>query len=209
RPRHSRSLWLAAVFSMSTLLAACGDSDNDGVIGGGGGNGPGTDVPSAGQQTLNRGAIRGFSSIIVNGVYYDDEDDATITIDNATASPADLRLGMVVDVIGPIDNNGSTGAADALPVNSALTGPVSEVNATANSFTVLGTSVLTNEATIFDGLESLADLNEDDRLVIHGFSDNEGNLFATRVERDDSTTPSNEVRVTGTVTNRSDTSFQV
>src|SRR5690606_15954388 len=88
-------------------------------------------------------------------------------------------------------------------------GPVSEVNATANSFTVLGTSVLTNEATIFDGLESLADLNEDDRLVIHGFADNEGNLFATRVERDDSTTPSNEVRVTGTVTNRSDTSFQV
>src|SRR5690606_22880392 len=92
RPRHTRSLWLAAVFSMSTLLAACGDSDNDGVIGGGGagggGNAPGTDVPSASQQALNSGAIRGFSSIVVNGVYYD-EDDTAIRIDNAEASPAD------------------------------------------------------------------------------------------------------------------------
>src|SRR5690606_8454710 len=179
RPRHSRSLWLAAVFSMSTLLAACGDSDNDGVIGGGNGNDPGTDTPSASQQALNSGTIHGFSSIIVNGVHYDEENTA-ITIDNATASQEDLRLGMVVDVIGPIDDNGLTGDADTLVVNSALTGPVSEIDATGNSFTVLGTSVLTNEATIFDGLETLTDLAADDRMIIHGFADNEGNLYATR-----------------------------
>src|SRR5690606_22343530 len=122
----------------------------------------GTDVPSASQQTLNSGAIRGFSSIVVNGVYYD-EDDTAIRIDNAEASPADLRLGMVLDVIGQIDDNGLTGDADTLSVNSALTGPVSEIEAAANRFTVLGTSVLTNEATIFDGLDTLADLNENDR----------------------------------------------
>jgi hypothetical protein len=127
------------------------------------------------------GPISGFGSIIVNGIEFD-VDAANVTIDGQAATPTDLRLGMLVTVMGTISADSTTGTADSVDFNDAVQGPVSEIDVTAGTFVVVGQRVLTDAATVFDNV-TLATLAIGDVVEVSGFIDADMNIRATRVER--------------------------
>src|SRR5690606_36947233 len=93
--RWSRRPFLAGL-AASLALAACGG-------GGDGGGFASTGVGSGGtgmfaSSVSVSGPIRGFGSIIVNGIRFDDS-NASISLgdDNGGLRSADLRLGMMVE----------------------------------------------------------------------------------------------------------------
>ena len=93
-----RRLLATGAASAALALFGCGGGGGDSLAG----------VGSGGTGSFASGPIRGFGSIIVGGVRYDDSAARIATDAGATASSADLRLGMMVEV------NGGDIATDAL-----------------------------------------------------------------------------------------------
>jgi hypothetical protein len=184
-------LWLAVIVGVLALLAACG--------GGSGGGGISAGVGSGGTGATFSGPISGFGSIIVNGVRIDDS-AAQIMLDDDDNSGrnSDLRLGMMVEVEGEKDANGTTGKATRISARSFVQGPISAINASANQFTVLGIAVTVTPGTVYDGagITGLGSLAVNDTVEIHGIADAAGGVKATRVERK---TGTNEIRLIGTI----------
>ncbi len=115
---------LTALIVTSLALVACG----------GGGSGGGSDSTASG-SAYTQGAISGFGSIIVNGVHYDLEDGADVDDDDdgdsTLFSEADLRLGMVVELLHAsievaADGN-SRGRARQVRLASEIVGPVEAI----------------------------------------------------------------------------------
>ncbi len=101
---NSRSMKLKLVGLACALLVACGGSG-----GGVGGIDPGGGIGGSGMTSS--GSISAFGSIFVNGVEYE-TNGAMITVDGDSATEADLGLGMVVLVIGTVNDDGVTGTAE-------------------------------------------------------------------------------------------------
>jgi hypothetical protein len=171
------------------------------TIGGGAGIG-GTGLTST-------GTIDGTGSIFVNGVRFD-VDDADILIDGQPASEDDLGLGMVVTVTGTVDEDGVSGAADEVTVTPRLEGPLSAIERDADNnsarLTILGQTVIAERtSTVFEDVrfETLA---PGDDLEVFGYTDNEGRIRATRIERDDD---GDTVEVSGTINGLSGSAFLI
>ena len=103
---NSRSIKLKVIGLICALLVACG--------GGGGGGGvsgidPGGGIGGTGMTSS--GSISAFGSIFVNGVEYE-TDSASISVDGDDATEAELGLGMVVTVIGTVNDDSVTGTAE-------------------------------------------------------------------------------------------------
>ncbi len=169
----------AGVLSALLLMSACG---------GGGGESASTDSGAAAQgSSLREGPITGFGSIIVNGVRFD-ESAAQVLDDEGVPHPRDsLRLGMWVEVEGAAVQGKTTGVANSVRFGSQLKGPVSAVNATAKTLTVLGQTVEVFDGTVFDNLpDGLASVAQGQVLEVHGITQTAtGRIYATRVERVD------------------------
>jgi len=141
-----KTVWKVILVALSVALvgvAGCGGGGGSDVVGGIGGTGK-----------IASGTITGFGSIFVNGVEYN-VDDASIEVDDSSASESDLRVGMVVTVTGTVSD--STGTASSVVYDSEVEGPVSGLpvplpaGATTLAFTVLGTDVVIDASgTIFD-----------------------------------------------------------
>ena len=181
---------------LSVLLLACGSSGGD-VADTGGMSGTG----------ISQGSISSFGSIFVNGVEWDLTGTA-IEIDDAPASEADLRLGMVVRIEGIFDANGATGTARSVVFDDVLEGPIEDEptettpGGPEKSFDVLGTTVFVHETgTIFAGGASFAGLAADDVVEVSGFRDAAGAIRATRVELEGTFPGDAEVELRGTVSN--------
>jgi hypothetical protein len=161
---------------LTALLAACG--------GGGGGSSITTGIGSGGTGGVSAGPVSGFGSIIVNGVKFDDA-GAAVTIDDRSDRPVtEIRLGMMVEVHGTIDDGGTTGKATTIKASSQVEGPVASIDPVANSFVSLGQTVRVNINTVFEGLANLAALGAGDLVEVHGLTDpSTGIITATRVER--------------------------
>ena len=147
---------------------------------------PGTG--GTGSPIFSQGSISGFGSVIVNGVKFDDL-QASVEIDGVTAASADLRLGMVADVVGSVGADPALGAASSIGVWSVAQGAVKRV--TATSFMVVGMSIQTDAATVFEGVASCAELVAGQTVTVWGLqtSADAREWTATRVALAPATVP--------------------
>ena len=159
---------------LAALLAACG-AGGDAILAavGSGGTGGGTPITAL-------GSIRGFGSVIVNGVRFDDSAAAVSDDDGVDLSSSQLRLGMVVLLEGTSDAATLTGVADSVQVITALRGPVQSVG--ADTFVALGVPVAVVATTVFEGLAGLSELAPGQQVEVNGYLDpGTGRVSATRV----------------------------
>lgn len=161
--------WKSIIAALAMpFIAACGGNDGS--------------APVATQTTV--GAITAFGSVIVNGIRFDDS-AASVTMNDAVATRDRLRVGMVVQVRGRINADG-TGVADTIKYNNCLQGPITAMNRVQNTVTVLGQTVQFDDATVFDGV-TLRDMSAfaiGDQVEISCLPDPAKNqVRATRMER--------------------------
>jgi hypothetical protein len=124
-----------------TGIISCGGGESTAGIGG-------TGITAVGEITA-------FGSIFVNGIKYETT-DSTISIDDAAAFENDLRLGMVVKVIGTVNADGLTGTATTVAFDDAVQGPVRNLtpgpDGLTQSMTVMGrTVIIDSTGTLFEG----------------------------------------------------------
>jgi hypothetical protein len=194
---------LSIALALAGLVAACG--------GGGGGT---TADGGIGGTGISVGAISGFGSIYVNGVEFEIEDTTELIIDDMTISgsaddkQSKLALNQVVRVEGEFGDDGVSGTATSIEVDSLLEGPVTAaVNTTAKAFEVVGQFVFYDGSTLFEdsggGSITPDQLAVDNVVEVYGFPDASLQIKATRVERKSPTfTPGTDViEVWGKVSN--------
>jgi hypothetical protein len=182
---------------------ACGGGDDSTDVAGGGISGTG----------ISSGPITDFGSIVVNDVHFD-VSTAAITVNGATASENDLRLGQVVTV--EFTGDTTTGRATANRVTYArdLAGPVEDIDLANQQVRVLGQWIPTDRLIALsnddqpDGELHLADLAADDLLEVSGQFDADGVLHATRIERKGHD-GQHEVAVKGMVQNLTQDTFRI
>jgi len=163
--------WAKGLLSglLALVVVACG--------GGVGGQGTGT-------FGYSNGAITGFGSVVVNGVHFDESTARIHDADGNTLSRDALRLGMTVEIqSGAIDNTALTATAQDVNVISDLLGPVSAVDLTASTMTVLGQTVRITASTLFDsslagGLSALA-LGQ--KVEVYAIFDPVNTVYAARL----------------------------
>ena len=187
---------LLASIAGAVALSACGG----GTEGTGG-------VPPPAAPSYSTGVMT-VGSVIVNGVRYDDT-NATVIIDDKTATRAHLRDGMVVKVRGRINDDGATGTAERIEVENELRGTVTEIDTSANppTFKVSGVLVRTDDTTVFANGVTINELRNA-KVEVHGLRDAAGVLRATRVEVQTDTDLQDEFK--GAIsTSFNDTSFAI
>lgn len=167
--------WLGSLLALmlALVLAGCG--------GGVGSGGTGIDPGSGGTgspMSYTVGAVQGFGSIIVNGTRYE-TGDATFQIEDTSG----LKLGMTVQVFGTVTEDAVQGTATLVVSAADLRGTVQSVDAGSSTFVVLGMRVAVDEATVFEGASSAAQLQPGDPLQIWGLPGTGGELRATRIEK--------------------------
>ena len=130
------------------------------------------------------GTVTGFGSVLVNGITFSTS-AATFVIDGEPGTQADLRVGDVVSVIGPINAGSATGTANSVTFDDNVEGPVESVDVAGGMLVVLGQSVRVDGGTAFDDgvtncrLETLA---VGQVVEVSGFRDSLGLIRATRIE---------------------------
>ncbi|VTU16868.1 hypothetical protein H6CHR_00630 [Variovorax sp. PBL-H6] len=166
-----------------TSTAASGD-DGSGVGSGG------TGVSTADASGV--GGVDGAGSIIVNGVRYN-TDTAVLNVEDAPS----LQLGMSAKVTGPFSADFTSGVARRVDSAADLRGTLSSVNLAQGSFVILGTTVTTDDSTVWADSTGLAAIPAGSTLQVWGLPGAPGVLRATRVEQRGTSTPI----LTGTVQN--------
>jgi Domain of unknown function (DUF5666) len=178
----------------SLLLTACG---------GGGGDFAGVSTGGTGSfaaSSFASGTIRGFGSIIVNGVRYDDSRANITGDDGQTVSSTSLKLGMVVDVNGSAVTTDAAGqqlaTATSIGFRSEIKGAVTAIDTVANVITLLGQRIQINAATVFDDslVGGLTAIRVNDVIEVYGLPVSPGVYQATRVERSDAATQTFKLR---------------
>lgn len=130
------------------------------------------------------GPVSNFGSIIVNGVRYE-TNSATFTINDVVGSQSDLSVGDIVTVSGTIDSDGTTGTANEVIFEDAVTGPVDSIDTVTGQIIVLGQTVLVSPETSFDDSfspASLGGISVGQIVEVTGQFDADGNIVATRIE---------------------------
>ncbi|BEP35604.1 hypothetical protein GmRootV59_25750 [Variovorax sp. V59] len=181
-----------------------GGSDGTSTAGNGSDDGSGVGSGGTGVSTADAtgiGSVGGLGSIILNGVRYN-TDAAAFSVEDATsasANPAELlQIGMSVRIAGKIDSEFTAATAQQVESAAELRGAVSAIDAGAGSFAVMGTTVTIDNATIWSGANSLAQIAIGSVVQVWGLPSAPGTLRATRVELKP---VSGEPLVTGVVQN--------
>ncbi|MGJ7506015.1 DUF5666 domain-containing protein [Variovorax sp. GT1P44] len=166
---------IAADDGSSTTTA--GGDDASGVGSGG------TGVSTA--DATGVGAVDGAGSVIVNGLRY----DTTSAVGNIQDAPAGLQLGMTAKVTGPVNADFTSGIARRVESAADLRGTAGQVDLSQGSFVIFGTTVTTDEATVWADASGLAAIPAGRTLQVWGLPASPGVLRATRVEQRDPSTP--------------------
>ena len=176
----TRRAGLLTLLGSALAIAGCG----------GGGDGGIAAVGAGGTGSFSVGPIRGFGSIIVNGVRFDD-DGAKVRNDDDddnifSRSRSELKLGMMVAVIGS-SVTGSRATANNIVFGSELVGPISATTANPQTLTVLGQTVEITGSTIFDATSlsgGFASLVPGNIVEVHGVVNQVTNsIQATLIEK--------------------------
>ncbi len=175
---------LVAVLLPLALLAGCGGGSGGGDTGGGS---SGLTSPATTSSATSVGAISGFGSVIVNGIHWSDDASVDITLDDVKGTKDDLRVGMVGEVEGTMNDDG-TGKANKIRFQNLVRGPVASVNTAAGSLVVLGQTVKVSGATVFDDVADLASIAPGDVVAVSGWFENldptlTNDIVARRIER--------------------------
>ena len=137
-----------------------------------------------GRTGIAIGPISTFGSIVVNGVTYD-TDSASFTVNEAPGTQTDLSVGDIVAIVGTVDEDGTTGTADEVLYDEAVTGPVDSIDVAATALVVLGQNVqVTLDTSFDDGFSpaSLEGVSVGQIVEVSGQFDADGNIGATRIE---------------------------
>ncbi|MDH5275828.1 MAG: DUF5666 domain-containing protein [Gammaproteobacteria bacterium] len=178
-----------------SLVVACGG-------GGGGGNFAGID-----RLGVTTGTITGFGSIIVNGVEYETNNASFNIDDNPAGQIGSLEVGQVVTVRWSSSDDGVTRRADEVIYDDAVEGPISSIDLTAQSFVVLGQTIVVDADTSFASpLFDLGSLAAGEYVEVSGLVDGTGAVRATRIERE---AAGGEIEIRGIVTGRTATTFAI
>ncbi|MEJ1169901.1 DUF5666 domain-containing protein [Variovorax sp. CCNWLW235] len=151
--------------------STAGNSTDDGSGVGSGGTGVST------ADATGVGSVGGIGSIILNGVRYN-TDAATFSLEDTS----ELQIGMSVRIAGKIDNQFTAATAQQVVSAAELRGAVSSIDLAGGSFVVMGTTVTTDNATVWSGGNSLSDLIAASQVQVWGLPSVPGTLRATRVE---------------------------
>ena len=152
------------------LASSCGDGGLGSFFAGGGISGTGR----------FSGTISGFGSVFVNGVEIETT-GAQISIDDISSIEDDLKVGMKVH-IEATDN-----VASSIRYNSEIKGPIESgsIQASNNSFSVLGQTVIVDATTVYEGLTGFTALVDNSIVEVSGYADADANILATFVELED------------------------
>ena len=174
--------------SRRSLLGAGAGTLALSLIGCGGDGGGSAGVGSGGTGSFSSGPIRGFGSIVVGTIHYDEAGAEVFNDAGQPASADTLRLGMVVEVVGAPVTTTSRGRrrarAHEINVRSEIKGPVDEIDLVLGTFSVLGQTIVITPSTVFEeqlrgGLQAL----EPGQVVeVSGLMQRSGLYTATRVE---------------------------
>jgi len=198
----SRNLAVLLSALLATALSGCGGSSGGGVAP------PPPPPPTGGigRNGLAVGPVTTFGSIVVNGVHYDTV-GTNFSDDGDAAEEADLKVGQMVVLQGTIDDDLSTGSADSVTFDDAVTGPVDSVDLALSQLIVMGQTVLVRPGTSFDdniSPASLEGLDVSDVVEVNGFFTADGKIEATRIE---GKPPLTQFEVHGTVSNHNAGTF--
>lgn len=140
--------------------------------------------PAAQQQNVVvSGAITGFGSVYVNGVRFDTS-SATILKDGALINQQGLRVGQIVHLSGRVDDSTGQAVAVSIRQDDDLEGPITAINAAAQTFVVLAHTVRVTPETSFDDSlgTSFAALTVGLEVEVSGMTAANGDIIATRIE---------------------------
>ena len=171
---------------IATLAVACG----------GGGSGMGQS--SGMQPVIATGVITGFGSIYVDGTHFQTT-HATILKNGQAVDQSQLAVGEVARVMGSKNDVDDTGDADEVDVDEAVNGPISAIDTTAGTVTVLAQTVKINAGTSFSKdiqPPDITGLKMGDVIHVSGLTDSTGTIVATRIELGNASSP---LQVVGTV----------
>jgi hypothetical protein len=198
---------ICKVFQCFSLVASCLV-----IVGCGGGGGSVAGGGIGGTGIVASGTITAFGSIFVNGIEFETKGanrnvDGEISVSDGSDDNAVLDIGMVVTVVGTLNDDGVTATAASIQYDDAVQGAVQGLSVAADqltrSFTVMGISVTVHRInTVFDNV-IFDTLQDDDLVEVSGFFDAGGVLLATRIERK----TGGEVEVKGTVSGLAGATF--
>jgi hypothetical protein len=161
-----------------TAVASTSGSVGSGGTGAVASNGGGVGSGGTGITGGGVGYVSGFGSIYVNGTRFG--------IDTASLSLADepaLKLGMSVKVTGSLEPDFLTGTATSVESGIDARGPISNLDTAAGTFKIQGLVVSTDAETIYEGVTSLAGLNNTDWVKVYGHAWGAGFIRASRIEK--------------------------
>ena len=181
--RTSFALKTLATMMIFTQLSACG--------GGGGGADTKTGFGGTGDPNAPADALLasgplsavGVAAIAATGL---DDRASIIFVNTQGGQPfTSLKLGMVAEAAGtipPASTSTTAGTATNINVQSAAVGPVSAVDLVNQRLSVLSLTVQIDQNTIFEGVNSLANLGTGNRVEVYGLPQPESKaVLATRV----------------------------
>ena len=174
-----RLLLAVGVLALLGVVVSCGGYGGSNYMP------PAKPPPAATQHIVTMGAITGFGSVHVNGLQFDTT-QTTITVDGVTATQANLRPGQFITVHGHHDPGSGKDVADDIDFRGDVEGPVSAVDATAMTLTVLGQTVSVSGDTSFDddiSPAALAGIAVGDIVEVSGMRTADGTIHATRIEK--------------------------
>jgi hypothetical protein len=157
-----------------------GGGGDDGTATAGNGTDDGSGVGSGGtgvSADAGIGAVGGIGSVILNGVRYD-TDAATFSLEDTS----ELQIGMSVRIAGKIDGEFTAATAQSVVSAAELRGAVSAIDLAGGNFTVMGTTVSTDNATVWGDSSGLAQAVAGQVVQVWGLPVAPGALRATRVE---------------------------
>ena len=144
------------------------------------------------------GPITDLNSATVNAIRYN-TDATNVNVNGLPASVSDLKLGQLVAIEGDVNFSTATGTADQIDYSATIIGPVEDIDATIDRLLVMGQTVVTNADTVFDASidpDTFAGLAVGTTTQISGFLNAHGDVIATRIEPD---TTSTSVQLIGSV----------
>ncbi len=156
---------------------------------------------------ISLGPILAFGSVVVNDVKFE-TDSASFEVNGDTdATQDDLRLGMVVTVLGDKNEDNVSGTAGVVRYDPILIGSIKDAPAD-NSFIVLEQTIVVDSRTQYDGVpgDVFGGLKQGDVVEISGLVGEQGVISATFVGLRDETTQS---EITAFVSDTAAGSFRI
>ncbi|MDX2220541.1 MAG: DUF5666 domain-containing protein [Burkholderiales bacterium] len=169
-----RGLALVAGLAL-LLLAACGAETKTGS------NGTGR-TPDGPDPTVASGPLNGLGPLEVGGASLQESGTSVLVNSTFRSGTADLRLGMTANANGTASIASGAGVAAGAVAQSIVQAPVTMLDAGAQTLALLGLSFQTDQNTLFEGVESLAQIVIGDEVEAFGMTRPGSRLFqATRI----------------------------